>query len=409
VASDRLGRYEDGAFVVSLGAVADAALVPSAIAAAIGVRDESSRDILESLANHVRDRNMLLVLDNFEQIVEAAPVVDRLLSVAPGLTILVTSRIPLHLSGEQEFPVPPLTLPDPSRLFDLEALSASESVMLFVERATAVRPEFRITEETASAVAEITTRLDGLPLAIELAASRIKVLSPPELLERLGRRLPILTGGARDLPERHRTLRATIEWSHDLLDAGQRSLFARLAVFAGGWSLGAAEAVCGPGVDADVLDGLGTLVDHSLVRRGRPRGGETRFRMLETIRELAGERLAASGDEEEMRRRHARYVRDLVEKAEPSLTTERQAEWLHRLEREHDNLRAALDWAERSSDAETAVRIASAVWRFWQQRGQPGGGPGQARTRHGIAGRPHAGCGAGSGPERPRKPFVLAG
>jgi predicted ATPase/class 3 adenylate cyclase len=368
-ASDLLSRFDDGAFLVSLGAVADVSLVPSAIAAALGVRDESNRDISASLADHLRDRTMLLVLDNFEQIIEAAPVVDRLLNEAPRLTILVTSRVPLHLSGEQEYPVPPLTLPDPSRAIDLEALGAIESVMLFVERAAAVRPGFRITEETAGAVAEITARLDGLPLAIELAASRIKVLSPPELLDRLGRRLPLLTGGARDLPERHHTLRATIEWSHDLLEADERRLLARLAVFAGGWSLNAAEAVCGPGSDADVLDGLGALVDHSLVRRGRPRGGETRFRMLETIREFAGERLAASDDEEEVRRRHARFIRDLAEEAEPNLTTDAQAEWLRRLEREHDNLRTALDWAERTGDAETAARIASAVWRFWQQQG----------------------------------------
>jgi predicted ATPase/class 3 adenylate cyclase len=370
VASDHLDRFDDGAFLVSLAAVTDADLVPSAIAAALPVRVDPARDPFDSLTDHLRDRNMLLVLDNFEQITDGAPVVDRLLSLAPRLTILVTSRVPLHLSGEQEYHVPPLTLPDPSQVLDMVALGANESVMLFVERAAAVRPGFRITQETAGAVAEITARLDGLPLAIELAASRVKILSPPELLDRLGRRLPLLTGGARDLPERQRTLRAAIEWSYDLLDTDEHRLFARLAVFAGGWSLDAAEAVCGSDVEAEVLDGLGTLVDHSLVRRGRPRGGETRFRMLETIREFAAERLSAAGDEEEeMRRRHARFIRELAEQAEPHLTTDGQAEWLGRLEREHDNLRAALDWADRTGDADTAVRIASAVWRFWQQHG----------------------------------------
>ena len=368
VASRLHGRFKDGASFVSLESVADPTLVTSTIAATLVVRDPSSQDSLEALTRYLRDRNLLLLLDNFEQVVEAGPVVDHLLGAAPGLSILVTSRVPLHLSWEQEYRVPPLTLPDPEAV-DVETAAASESVMLFVERAAAVRPGFRLSEETAGAVAGITARLDGVPLAIELAASRTKILSPDELLARLERRLPLLTGGARDLPERQRTLRSAIAWSYDLLEADERGLFARLAVFAGGWSLAAAEAVCGPGLAVDVLDGLGTLVDDSLVLEGSVSSAETRFRMLETIREFAAEQLDSSGDEEEMHRRHARYMTDLAEEAEPNLTRETQADWFRRLEQEHDNFRVALDWAERTGDADTAARIASPLWRFWQQQG----------------------------------------
>jgi predicted ATPase/class 3 adenylate cyclase len=366
VAAHQLGGFPDGVFLVDLSTISDPLLVTSAMAAAVGVREDPGRELLESLIDHLRERQLLLVLDNFEQVVDAAPAVDRLLAAAPGLTVLATSRTPLRLSAEQEYQVPPLALPDATRPEDLVALRTCESVMLFVERASAVRPGFRLTEAIAPSVSEIVARLDGLPLALELAASRVKVLSPSELLDRLGRRLPVLTGGARDLPERQRTLRAAIEWSHDLLDAEEQHLFARLAVFAGGWSLDAVEAVCGTGLGIDVLDGLTTLVDNSLVRQGRLREDGTRFRMLETIREFAADRLSSSGQEEEVRRRHAEHVRDLAEEAEPHLLGEGQAEWLTRLEIEHDNVRAALDWAEATGDAETALRTASAIWRFWQ-------------------------------------------
>jgi predicted ATPase/class 3 adenylate cyclase len=368
VAANHVDRFADGVFLVDLSDITDPGLVPSAIAGALGVREEAGRDVVDTLADHLRDREVLLVPDNFEQVVHGGPVLDRLLDAAPGVTFLATSRIPLRLSGEQEYPVRPLALPDPERIDDLEALTACESVMLFAERAAAVRPGFRVTEGTAPAVAEIASRLDGLPLALELAASRVKVLDPAELLGRLGSRLPLLTGGARDLPERQRTLRAAIEWSHDLLDPEERRLFARLAAFAGGWSLDAAEEVCAPGLGIDVLDGLGTLVDNSLIRRRRTRDDETRFRMLETIREFAGERLASSGEDEEIRRRHALFVRDLAEEAEPHLAGEGQFRWLGRLEREHDNIRTALDWAEATGDAETGLRTAAAIWRFWVRR-----------------------------------------
>jgi predicted ATPase len=367
-AADQVDRVEDGVVFVDLSAVTDAELVPSTIAATMGVGQDVGADIVDSLAGHLRDRETLLLLDNVEQVVESAPVVDRLLNDAPRLRVLATSRVPLHLSGEHEYLVRPLPLPDPERP-ELETITTCESVMLFVERAAAVRRGFRVDEENAPAVAEIARRLDGLPLAIELAASRAKLLSPQALLERLDRRLPLLTGGPRDLPERQRTLRAAIEWSYDLLEAEERGLFARLAAFRGGWTLDAAEAVCAPGLELDVVDGLGSLVDKSLVRQEQSRQGEVRFRMLETIHEFAAERLAASGEEDEIRRRHAEHVRELAEEAEPHLMGEGQFRWLERLEREHDNLRAALDWAEAAGDAETALRTAAAIWRFWQLHG----------------------------------------
>jgi predicted ATPase len=364
VAAEQIDRVDDGVYMVDLSAVTDPALVPSNIAASLRVREEPGADLLDTLAAYFRDRNLLLVLDNLEQVVDAAPAVDRLLDAAPRLRVLATSRVPLHLSGEHEYLVGPLSLPDPARRPEPDVLTTSESVRLFVERAASMRRDFRITEKNAAAVAEIVRRLDGLPLAIELAAGRVKLLSPQALVERLELRL--LTGGRRDLPERRRTLRGVIEWSHDLLEPEERRLFARLAAFRGGWTLESAEAVCGPGLSLDVIDGLALLVDHSLVRREETGEGEVRFRMLETIHEFAAERLASSGELEQILRRHAEHMRDLAEDAEPHLTGEGQARWLERLEREHENLRAALDWAEATPDADTALRTAAAIWRFWQ-------------------------------------------
>jgi predicted ATPase/class 3 adenylate cyclase len=366
VASARVGRHRDGVFLVDLSALTEPGLVPSAIATALRVREESGRALLDTLTDYLRDRELLFLLDNFEQVAYAGPDIARLLDAAPALTVLVTSRVPLRLSGEREYHVSPLALPDRGQ--DLEALSRCESVVLFAERAGAIRPSFTLTEENADTVAEIAERLDGLPLAIELAASRLKVLDPASMLARLEQRLPLLTGGARDLPERQRTLRAAIEWSHDLLGPGEQRLFARLAAFSGGWTLEAAEAVCGPGPELEALDGLEALVDASLLRRRESHEDGVRFRMLETIREFAAERLGASDDEDEIRRRHAQFFRDLAEEAEPHLTREQQLLWLARLEREHDNIRAALDWATDSGEAEMALRTAAAVWRFWQQR-----------------------------------------
>jgi predicted ATPase len=367
IAGDQLDRFADGVFFVDLSPLTDPTLVTTEIASVLKIPETPGRALADTLAEQLRDREMLMLLDNLEQLIEAAPTVTAILDAAPRVRVLATSRVPLRVQGEQEYHVRPLPLPRPEDQGDLERLTRCESVMLFAERAAAVRPDFRLTEETVGAVAEIAAQLDGLPLALELAASRIRVLGPKDLRERLQQRLPLLTGGARDLPERQRTLRGAIEWSHDLLNPDERRLFALLSVFAGGWTLEAAEAVCGG--DVDVLDGLTSLVDASLVRRRELDDGTTRFRMLETIREYAAERLAASGRETEIRRRHALHMRDLAEAAVPHLDRADSGAWMLRLEHEHDNIRTALDWAEREGDADTAVRIAAALWGFWRRRG----------------------------------------
>jgi predicted ATPase/class 3 adenylate cyclase len=372
VAWERLDRHPDGVFFIDLAPVSDPTLVTAEIARALRVRAATGEDLADALIEHLRDHEFLLVLDNLEQLIEAGPSIGTLLDSAPKLTVLVTSRIPLRLSGEQEYPVPPLTIPDADHLADASWRSY-ESVELFTQRAAAVRPGLRITDADGPAVVKIVERLDGLPLALELASSRLRVLDLESLAERIERRLPLLTGGARDLPERQRTLASTIEWSYDLLGPRERRLFARLSVFAGGWTLEGAEAICGD--DLDPLDGLAELVDASLVRRTQLADGTLRFTMLETIREYAADRLA-SGDEPErhaLERVHSAYFRDLAEEAEPFLTSERQATWLATLERELDNLRAVLDRADRDPDAqdiEDGLRIAGAIWRFWQQRGR---------------------------------------
>jgi predicted ATPase len=323
-------------------------------------------------------------------------VLEDLLTASPRLRVLATSREVLSIRGEQEYPVPPLLPPDLERLPDLSALRRLDAVRLFTERATAVSPAFRLTEANAPAVAEITARLDGLPLAIELAAARTKVLSPEQMLPRLDRRLAVLTAGPRTLPERQRTLRGAIAWSHDLLKEHERTFFARLAVFAGGWTLDAAEAVADPeALGLDAIDALGSLVDRSLIRRADP-NGEPRFGMLETIREFAREQLDESGDAADVRRRHAEHFLDLAVTAEPHLTGEDQGRWLDRCEVEHANIRAALRWAIDAGEAERAQEGAGALWRFWQQRGHldegrrwfeevlampSGGGPTAARAK----------------------------
>jgi predicted ATPase/class 3 adenylate cyclase len=370
LAADLLEELGDGAFFVDLAPVTDPALVPSAVAKALRVPEAAGRPLLEAVKDHLRDRRLLLVVDNFEQVVAAAPVLEELLAAAPGLLVVATSRVALALRGEQEYLVPPLELPDPGRLPDLDALAGNEAVRLFVERAQAVRPGFRLTDRNARAVAEICARLDGLPLAIELAATRTKVLAPEEMLPRLRQRLAILTAGARTLPDRQRTLRDAIAWSYDLLGDAEQRLFARLTVFTGGWTLAAAAAVCDPEeLGLDPLDGLTSLVDQSLVRRTTPPGGQPRFAMLETIREFGQERLRAGGDHDPVLARHADWFLDLAVEAEPHLTAEDQGEWLDRCDAEHANLRAALRWAIDAGQAQRAQEAAGALWRFWLQRG----------------------------------------
>jgi predicted ATPase/class 3 adenylate cyclase len=371
VAAELLPRYRDGACFVDLSPVTDPALVPAAVANALGVPEVPGRPILEEVKDHLRHRELLAVVDNFEQVAEAGPVLEELLGAAPRLRALVTSRVMLSLRGEQEYPVQPLQVPDPERLpADPADLAGVEAVRLFTERAAAANPRFTLTKENAPSVAEITARLDGLPLAIELAATRAKVLTPDQILERLSRRLSLLTSSSRSLPERQRTLRAAIAWSHDLLDPDEQRLFARLSVFAGGWTFEAAEAVCDPAeLGLDALDGLTSLVDNSLVRRVEPPGGLPRFSMLETIREFAAERLAAGGELEPLAERHARHFLGLAADAEPHLTGEDQGAWLDRCDAERANLRAALRWAVDAGEAGPAQAAAGALWGFWQQRG----------------------------------------
>src|SRR5829696_327486 len=375
--------FTDGASFVSLTPLRDPALVLPTIAQTFGVRDVKGQSLQESLEHHLRGKQMLLLLDNFEHLPTAAPVVAALVATCLQLTVLVTSRAPLHLSGEHQFPVPPLPLPEAEVLASGDVREHfSPAVELFRQRAQAVAPTFELTATNAITVARICQKLDGLPLAIELAAARVKLFPPKALLDQLDRRLQLLGGGARDLPERQQTLRNAVTWSYDLLGAGEQALFRRLAVFAGGCSLEAVEAVCGSErvewVESSVLDTVASLVDNSLlVSRSessmRQEEEQPRFTMLETIREYALERLKSSGEAEEVQRKHAQYYLALAEAGQPDASKQwDEAEWwskFTRLEREHDNLRAALGWAVQSREAETAARLAIALWWIWIERG----------------------------------------
>src|SRR5215217_2293216 len=369
-AAELLDDFPDGTFFASLATLTEAQLFFSAIAETLGVRETGELPLDESLKDYLSERRMLLVLDNFEQVLEAAPAVTEMLAGAPGLKVLATSRAPLGLYGEHVFPVPPLTLPDLERPPPLERLTQYEAVSLFVERAKAVKPDFKITNESAPAVAEICVRLDGLPLAIELAAARIKMLPPRAMLQRLTSRLKLLTGGARDLPERQRTLRGAIEWSHALLDQGEQVLFGRLAVFSGGRTLEAIETICDAEGDlpVDAFEGISSLLDKSLLRQEEGSNGEPRFVMLETIHEFAREKLEQSAETQEIKRVHAQYFLTLAEKAYPELKGPDQLEWLKRLEVEHDNMWAALSWALERKEAEVALKLGGALWWFWSVR-----------------------------------------
>ena len=370
-AQEALADFSDGVFFVDLSAVSDPALVPSAVAQAVRVQEQPGKPLLVTVQDHLAERALLLVLDNFEQIVGAAGTVADLLAATPRLAVLVTSRVRLHLDGEREYAVPPLELPDPRRLPDLARLSQYEAVALFIDRARGVRHDFSVTNENAPAVAEICVRLDGLPLAIELAASRVKLLPPQAILSRLGQRLPLLVGGADNLPERQRTLRGAIAWSHELLEEPERALFTWLSVFSGGATIESAEAVCNPEGDLgiDTFEGLGSLVDKSLLRQTEMPDGEPRFGMLETIREYARERLRERRDAEETARRHAEHFLALAEEAEPHFLGKDAAASLDRWEQEHDNVRAALGWAIERGETEISLRLAAALWRFWHLRG----------------------------------------
>src|SRR5215203_3060802 len=369
-AADLLEDFPDGTFFVPLATLSEAQQFLPVVAEMLGVRETGEQRFDEILKDYFHERQLLLILDNFEQVLGAAPQVTELLAVAPGLKVLATSRAPLGLYGEHEFPVPPLTLPDLKRPPPLERLTQYEAVGLFVERARALKPDFSITNESAPAVAEICVRLDGLPLAIELAAARIKMLPPKAMLQRLTSRLKLLTGGARDLPERQRTLRGTIEWSHALLDEGEQVLFGRLAVFSGGRTLEAIGAICDADGDLTVeaFEGISSLLNKSLLRQEEGPDGEPRFVMLETVHEFAREKLGQSAEAEEIKRVHAQYFLTLAEEAYPELRGADQLEWLERLEAEHDNMRAALTWALKRNEAEVALRLGGALSVFWLLR-----------------------------------------
>jgi predicted ATPase/class 3 adenylate cyclase len=400
-AADQEDKFQDGVFFVPLAHISDPALVAPSIAQVLGLDESGGRALLESLADYLSDKQLLLVLDNLEQVMQATSVVSRLLASSPGLKVLVTSREVLHLRGEQEFAVPPLNLPDLSRLPSIEALSQYEAVSLFIQRARLVKPDFEVTNENAPAVAEICYRLDGLPLAIELAAARIRLLTPQAMLARLQDRLKLLTGGPLDLPERQQTLRGAIQWSCDLLQPAEQVLFRRLAVFAGGSTLEAIEAVCKPVdndaenddisnvgytpssifrhplsspmvvLEIDILDGMASLVDKSLIRQEAGPDGEPRFVMLQTIQEYSMELLRGTGSQEsaELHRRHASYYLAMLVEAVEGIQGPEQEVWLERLEAEHDNLGSALAWSVETGETQAAMALAGTQWFYWIVRG----------------------------------------
>lgn len=371
VAAEVLDGFADGVSFVNLAPVRDAALVIATIAHTLGVKEAGSKTLSEGLHDYLRDKRLLLLLDNFEQVMPAALHVADLLAATLGVKLLVTSREALHIRGEHEFQVAPLPLPDLHDLPPPEQMSSYDAVSLFVDRAQAVKPDFALTHANARAVAAICHRLDGLPLTIELAAARVKLFPPEALLKRLEHRLPFLTGGARDLPARQQTLRATLDWSYHLLAASEQALFRRLAVFSGGRTLPAVEVVCNPDRDLslDVLGGLQSLREKSLLYHSEGVGGEPRFLMLETIWEYARGLLEASGEAEALRRRHAEYFLALAEEAAPQLEGPHPQAWLERLGAEYANLRAALGWALGGGDVELGLRLATSLYRFWWQRG----------------------------------------
>ena len=361
-------EFQDGVHFISLVEVGDPQLVPTTIAAALGIREVIARPVAEVLADELTARDALIVLDNFEHVEAAAPLLVDLLAAAGGVRFLVTSRSLLHLRGEHHFPVPPLGIPDPGNLPTLADLAGLPAVRLFAERARAATGEFTLAAANAAAVAEICHRLDGLPLAIELAASWSRLLPPAALADRLAARLIELGGGPRDLPPRQQTIRDTIAWSFDLLAPEEQILFARLGVFAGGWTIEAAEAVAGPGLP-DLTAGLGRLIDRSLLRRTAGANGEPRFGMLETIREYARERLALGGEKEETEWRHTSYFLAFAKHSAKMLEGVEHGAWLARLVAEHDNLRAVLDRAIELRDADTALQMGTALRQFWAEQG----------------------------------------
>jgi predicted ATPase/DNA-binding XRE family transcriptional regulator len=374
--------FVDGVVFLPLSPLRDPALVVPTIAEALGLREERGQDLRETLKRFLRDRRVLLVPDNFEHVAEAATDVTNLMEACPNMVVLATSRAPLRVRGEQEYPVPPLRVPDRTLVPKLEAVARAPAVELFVKRAKAAAPTFELGRGNVAAVAAISWRVDGLPLALELVASGVRHLGTSALLSRLDRALE--AGGARDLPERQRTMRATLDWSYELLRAPEKRLFVRLSVFAGDFSLEAAEAVSGSQDEhqwgtEDVHVSLGNLVEQSLVMATLAEGEEMRYRLLEPVRQYAREKLEERDERETILRRHARFYLAMAEGGPPELVVGEETEWeewLGRLEEAHDDLRAALDWAVQSNDVELGARMALALWRFWAGRGYLGEGRG---------------------------------
>ncbi len=376
VASELLDVFVDGICFVPLATITDPGAAIHALAHALGlehqfVRQRTFEEHMDYVKAFLRDKHFLLLMDNFEQVVSAAPYLTELLSVCPHLKILVSSRAALHVHGEQEFPVPPLACPRRTQLPAIEDLSQYSAITLFLQRAKAVKPDFALTRTNVPTVAAICRHLDGLPLAIELAAARIKLLPPQALLQRLTHRLSVLTSGAQSAPARQQTLRNTITWSYNLLDTVEQRLFQQISVFVGGGALEAVESIFGaPGDEAgQILDGVASLIDKSLLQQIEQEDEEPRLVMLETIREFGLEALATSGEEEITRQAHAAYYLALAEKAEPKIGGPQQAAWLERLEREHDNLRVALQWLIDQGSRELALRLAGALRPFWAVHG----------------------------------------
>jgi len=376
VALQIINEFKDGVYFVELAPISDPRFVPTTVAQVFDLGETGAGSVIDNLKHYLGGKRVLLVLDNFEQIIETAPLVNDLLSAAPGLTVLVTSRQALQIYGEQEYLVPPLSVPSLGSTQSLRALSQYESVELFCQRAHAVNPDFDLSIENAPAITEICIRLDGLPLAIELAAARSKLLSPEMIRDRLESRLETLTGGARDLPSRLQTLRSTIDWSYDLLTEGEKVLFARLSVFQGGRTIESAEAVCGHGLSISVIGGLESLLNKSLLYRDTGSECEHRFMMLETIHEYAREKLVESDEVGKFQRRHADYFAGLVEQAETELSGPKQTYWFKRLLSEHDNLRTALAFTLEGDENELGLRIVGGLRDFWYYSGHAGEGLG---------------------------------
>jgi predicted ATPase len=370
-ANELLGRFEDGAWMVELAPLSDASLVPQAVGSVLGVRERPGHSLLETVSEHLRSRKLLLVLDNCEHLIGAcAELVETLLRSCPDLRVLATSREALAVGGEVAWAVPPLALADLGQAPEVESLPRYESARLFVDRAAAVKPTFALTEHNVAAVARVCYRLDGLPLAIELAAARAKVLSVEEIAERLDENFGLLSGGSRTAMPRQRTLRATMDWSYGLLSEGERALLRRLSVFSGDFTLEAAESIC-DGEDlgrGEVLELLSRLVDKSLVLTGE-QAGSTRYRLLETVRRYGQERLEESGEAGSVGERHANHYLALAEEAEPELRGTQQVPWLQRLSSERDNLRAAMAWLLVEGESERAAGLGWDLWLFWWSGG----------------------------------------